>query len=461
VASRKLKSKHGGTLRTCLRWTLRAALLVALLLAIVFVIVCHKALYERLYRLPRQAQALTTLRALRSAPTLADGWNEYRGVLHAHSELSHDSAVTQTAAVRAAKAAEVDFFCMTDHYVDGKADYALGWNGPVDGVLFIRGFELSHGLLAWGVPAGTVFQATDEPRDLARRIHALGAVVFFAHCEQERLWDLPELDGMEIYNLHTDFQDEDMRALFPRLLLCLRAYPELTMRLIFDPPRPLLARWDHLNQDRHITGIAANDAHQNVGLRLTCSPRGTLVLQNTGEKTEIIREVPLNRLARLLLRPFSGPLEPGREVFRLELDPYERSCRFVNTHVLARDCTEPEIVAALRAGRAFVAFSMLADARGFTCLVRDGQRTAVIGESLPFTPGLRLQAAAPLPCRFLVYRDGVRVQQAEGRQLDAPIEQPGHYRVEAELQVLDEWVPWIYANPIAVEPATPPAGRAP
>jgi hypothetical protein len=27
--------------------------------------------------------------------------------------------------------------------------------------------------------------------------------------------------------------------------------------------------------------------------------------------------------------------------------------------------------------------------------------------------------------------------------------------------VLDEWVPWIYANPIAVEPATPPAGRAP
>ena len=210
-----------------------------------------------------------------------------------------------------------------------------------------------------------------------------------------------------------------------------------------------------MNQERHITGIAANDAHQNVGLRAVCSARGTLVLSNTGEKTEIIREIPLNRITRLLLRPFTGPLEPGREVLRFELDPYARSCHFVNTHVLARSCTEADLIEGLRAGRAFVAFSMLADARGFTCLVVSGGRTAVMGESIPFEPGSRLRAAAPLPCRFLVYRDGVCVQRAEGRELDLAVDQPGRYRVEAELRVLDQWIPWIYANPITVRPAAP------
>ncbi len=443
-------SRRPGFWRGCLRWAFRAVVAAMLVLVAAFVVVFHTALYERFYLMPRQATVLAELRAARSAPTLDDGWNDYRGVLHAHSELSHDSAVTPAEAVRAAQAAGVDFLCMTEHYADGKADYARGWSGVTDGVLFIPGYELGHGLMPWGVPGGTVFGSEGEPRAVARRCRELGAVLFLSHCEQERLWDLPELDGMEIYNLHADFREENLPELMPTILLCLRAYPEQTMRLIFDPPRPLLAHWDRLNQDRHITGIAANDAHQNVGIRATWSARDTLVLRGTGEKAEVMREYTLSRLSRLLLRPLIGPLEPGREVFRWELDPYERSCRFVNTHVLARACTEADIVEALRAGRAFVAFSMLADARGFTCLVTGSERTVVMGESIPFEPGLRLRAAAPLPCRLVLYRDGAWEQHAEGRQLDVALVQPGHYRVEAELGVLGEWVPWIYANPITV-----------
>ena len=33
-----------------------------------------------------------------------------------------------------------------------------------------------------------------------------GGVLFSAHPENPREWDLPELTGMEIYNLHTDFK---------------------------------------------------------------------------------------------------------------------------------------------------------------------------------------------------------------------------------------------------------------
>jgi len=32
-------------------------------------------------------------------------------------------------------------------------------------------------------------------------------------------------------------------------------------------------------------------------------------------------------------------------------------------------------------------------------------------------------------------------------------DQPGKYRVEAELRILDEWVPWVYANPVEITAA--------
>ncbi|HOT50731.1 MAG TPA: hypothetical protein PLI07_07120, partial [Candidatus Hydrogenedentes bacterium] len=156
--------------------------------------------------------------------------------------------------------------------------------------------------MPWGIPEGTVFLESDEPRALAKRIRELGAVLFFSHCEKERMWDLPELEGMEIYNIHPDFTDENLAELAPRILLCLRAYPDQAMRIIFDRPAEFLARWDDLNKTRHITGIGANDSHQNVGIRGFYTAKNTLVIKGTGEKHEIIGEYPLNFFTKLALR---------------------------------------------------------------------------------------------------------------------------------------------------------------
>lgn len=437
-----------------LRWTLRGAIALAVVLALAFVVVFRSALYDRFYLFPREAKAWTQIQAERVEPTLDDGWNEYRGVLHAHTLLSHDSAATQPEIIQALKKDKVDFICMTDHYQDGKADYSLGWNGVYDGILFIRGYELGHGLMPWGIPEGTVFQASDEPRALAKRIHELGAVLFYSHTEHDRMWDLPELDGMEIYNIHTDFLDENIRDLAPAIVLCLRAYPEQSMRLIFDPPKGQLTRWDDLNKTRHITGIAANDTHQNVGIRAFYTPRDTILVQGTGEKTEIISEYKLNFLTRALARLLLGPLKPDRQILRVELDPYERSCHYVNTHVLVKACTEKDIVESLRAGRAFVAFNMLADAKGFTCFIEGSGKKAVMGESIPFAPGLQLKGVSPNQCRFLILKDGQVVNQSEGSSLLWEVTKPGKYRVQVDLSILGEWTPWIYANPIEVLPGS-------
>ncbi len=87
-----------------------------------------------------------------------------------------------------------------------------------------------------------------------------GGVLFYAHPEERRAWDRPELTGMEIYNLHTDFKRVrgGLRTLLPELLVNLRDYPDHLYRSVFRRPTEFLQRWDELNRTRHITGIAAN-----------------------------------------------------------------------------------------------------------------------------------------------------------------------------------------------------------
>ena len=63
-------------------------------------------------------------------------------------------------------------------------------------------------------------------------------------------------------------------------------------------------------------------------------------------------------------------------------------------------------------------------------------------------PFIALRAAALQACRFIVVKDGNEVHRAEGRNLNWQPEGPAKYRVEAELFVLDEWLLWVYTNPI-------------
>lgn len=418
--------------------------------------VFRTALYHRFYLFPKQARAWDDLRAKRIAVTLDDGWNEYRGACHNHSELSHDCEVTFPQVLQAAKEAGLDFIFMADHCIDGKADYSLGWKGDHDGVLFVQGFEMAQGFMPWGLPNDTILDNNQDPRERAKRIHELGGLLFFAHPEEERLWDLPELTGMEIYNIHADFE-EGLVALLPDLTLNLRAYPDQTLRLIFDRQNDILARWDELNKSRKIVGIAANDAHQNNGLRGYYTAKNTFLLRTTAKEDDdsVLREWPLNFFTRTALRLFPGKLEPGKQLFRVDFDPYKQSLRFVNTHLLARECTEPALLDALRQGRCFVAFDMIADARGFVYCAEtaapDGSpNRAVMGESIPLAPGLKLKAQAPHECRFRLRCDGTAVQEAEGASFEYEPVKPGKYRVEAELLILGEWTPWVYTNPIEV-----------
>lgn len=446
--------RHG-----CLRAARAGGLVLILLLvlaAAAFGVVFHTAIYHRYILFPKQAAAWSDIRSHRQPVTLDDGWTDYRGVLHSHSELSHDSEISFPDIAQALKKAGVDFICMTDHPVDGKGDYSRGWKGLHDGILFIRGYEMDYGFMPWGLPDDTVLDCHEGAAALANHIHALGGLLFIAHSEEKREWALPEIDGMEIYNIHSDLLTHtNLAALMPDVLFSLWSYPDQAIRLIFHKPADFLQRWDEMNVTRHITGITANDCHQNNGYRGVYSAAGTLQLFDTGHNDKPKKEIALNALTRMLLRACCGPLEPGRQLFRLELDPYERSARFSNTHLLMHDLSETAVLDALRQGRAFVAFDMIADSRGFKFLAQSSAGKATMGEHIALAPGLKLKMASPFPCRFTVMRHGVQVAQQEGTDFDWNPADTGKYRVEAELNILGEWTPWVFTNPIEALPAGP------
>lgn len=430
------------------RWLVRVMGLFLVLVMGGTLVWTRRALHNRWVRFPREEAAWQALRAQRQPVPADPTWKDFRGILHSHSEISHDSEVPFAEILRVLHATGIDFICLSDHCVEGRADFSLQWRGLHEGKLFVPGFEMKEGLMPFGVASGVVLSNRADAATLARLVAGQGGVLFIAHPEEPRRWDLADWTGMEIYNLHTDFKRHrnTLWGLVPDVLMNLRRYPDHVCRLVFTPPVEFLKRWDELNRTRNLTGIAANDCHQNVGFRLVCTSDDRLRLEDTSPAT--VLEVRLNGITRPLARMAFGPLKPNRQLWHLQLDPYERSARFVNTHVLARTLTELEILEALRSGRVFVGFDMLADSTGFSWFVTDAAGRAVMGESRAFSRDARLHARSPLPCRFTLLNDGSVVCQSEGRSLDWSPPRPGKYRVEAELKVLDQWVPWVYANPI-------------
>ncbi len=387
-------------------------------------------------------EALAVLRAQRvPPPSLAlDGYTEYRGVVHVHTHLSHDSTGTHEEIIEAARLAHLDFLVVTDHYTP--RIFTEGLEGRQGSVLVVRGLEVALGctrggaltrrcasVLAIGlrVPLAPGPSGQWDWDALFTSIRTQGALSIIAH---PRGLANPEYfrqaDGMEIYDTADTLRDRlvDIPRILPGVALEYAEYQEeIILPLIVERSGWNLAEWDRLTKTRRFIGLAGNDAHQNL---------------------------------RVL----------GRQV-----DPYALSFKSVNTHVLAPSepgesrkagapgLTTGRLVAALRAGRSFAAFNLLADAGGFRFTAHAGEGgaarhdskiVAVLGDEVPMQAGLVLTAQSPIPGLLELRCDGVPIRRQEGRELRHQVDRPGVYRVEVSLNVVDRWRPWIFANPIYV-----------
>ena len=430
-------------------------------------------LYRRFHVYPRTEAALADIRRTAGpAEPRPDGLLDLRGVIHVHTYLSHDSMGTPGEVIAAARKVGLDFVFTADHYgwLTDNHVISQALRGEHDGVLFVAGAEMRDGVMPFFLDRPPSRYNPHQPlQGFVDDVRALGAVVFLNHPEDpRRRWDLKNWAGMEIYNLHTDARQARLSLLWrlSEQLWSMERYPMRVYHQLFREPRDYLKLWDRFTERRRIVGIAGNDAHQNNGLRLVVSRAGTIVLADTsGAEGPPIWEGH-GRISRALARAlFGGELAPGRTLWRVDADLYERSFHYVSTRLLAPAKTERDLRAALESGHAYVAFDSLVTATGFDFALlkgdqsRDPQRqgagpaplrVAIMGDEVRFEPQTALDIRSPVPATLRLIRNGGLIREQHSRRLLFPVHEPGVYRAEAHLDVRGKLVPWVYSNPIYI-----------
>jgi hypothetical protein len=364
---------------------------------------------------------------------------EIVGNFHLHTDHSDGTGTHQQVAMAAAQAG-LDVIICTDHnvWVSGQE----GWyTHPETGkqTLLLMGEEVHdprrspqvNHYLCLGVSRG-VSQYAPQPQALINAVNRDGGVGFIAHPIERSAplfnesalpwvdWDVTGFTGIELWNYMSEFKaflyskpSAFLAAFFPGLFIT-GPFPET------------LTLWDSLlrNGDQ-VVAIGGADAHAKVYSLSDLS----------------------NRLPRV-----------KRAVF-----PYEYLFKAVNTHLLldiplSRDLASAgaQVLSALRAGHAFVAYDLAGASRGFrfTATCRHpggrGQITASMGDELHLDGPVTLRVTSPLPASLRLLKDGRQVAQVRGRELTYETNEPGIFRVEAYRRYRIKRRGWIFSNPIYV-----------
>src|SRR5262245_3363517 len=397
----------------------------------------------------------------RHTVSLETGYGDFRGVLHAHAEDSTHTGGTRAELLAAAKSTGVKVVMLTDHVLPPRDFVNVDTRGLKDEVLFIPGAE-SEGFLVF--PLRSFINAYIDNRyntreEFIKVAKSAAGIIFLSHVEERLDWATDEIDGLEIYNHHADFSDEDefvkwLRASFTdpdRLKQLERALAEYPMEVFGasqDYPEQIIARWDRDLLQRRSTGVSANDCHHNQVFTIKTAPPDAVLINAVGESPRKVTIEQAPRVAEML-----NGRGPGDVIAKLDFDPYERSLRYVTTHFLMRELNESSVRQALRQSRVYVAHDWLCDPTGFAFIAEaGGKRIGVMGDEKKFERGMKLRLEAPAAGLVKLYLNGRAIHQSRSDRLSYAIDGPGVYRAEVWLEVDGEMRPWIYSNAIRVAP---------
>ena len=380
----------------------------------------------RRYRLSKLHAAIQQLATQRTPASSDNQYVDYKGVIHVHSFLGGHSTGTFAELIAAAKTNQLDFVIMTEHPQASFDTAAMTLNGMHDGVLFVNGNEVATAsgdrlLLIPGM-SNSANASTRDTQEIIDDQRRNGGLSFVAYPSESQRWQSTTADGVEIYNLFTNARQIKPVVMFFDGLWSYRSYADLLFANFFSRPDQNLQRWDEVMREspRGFVAIAGNDAHANVGGSLNDAS--------------------------------------GNQLLGMKLDPYERSFRVVRTHVLLKrdePLTRESVLRALAQGHCYISFDIFGDPSGFSFTAGDPHATdefrAMMGDDFAARDETRLTVEAPIPCRFVLYRDGQRVNENVGVSAQFIADKPGTYRVEAYLQNLPSPSaagPWIISNPI-------------
>ncbi|MEP7272711.1 MAG: histidinol phosphatase [Acidobacteriota bacterium] len=392
---------------------------------------------------------------------LATDLRDYRAILHAHAEDATHTGGTRPEMLAAAKRAGVQVIMLTDHVRPQRDFINDSWRGMREGVLFIPGAE-AEGFLVYPQRSikGEPFSNRAEYIALAKRG---GGDIFLSHVEERFDWPTAELDGLEIYNNHTDIKDEGPflmwltsalsdPARLSQLSKALDEYPTEFFGASQDYLTPIIEKWDRDLLTNRSTGVAANDCHHNQGFTIRVGTANSIEILEMvgGDKPRTITVEQQPRIAEMIQGRKAGDV-----IARIDIDPYERSMNFVSTHILASELNEESVRDALRRSHAYVAHDWLTDPTGFAFVARDegsSRNLGIMGDEIALRSKLQLQIEAPGVGAIKLFHNGRIVGEAESDRMVFKVEAPGVYRVEIWLSVDGELRPWIYSNAIRVLP---------
>jgi hypothetical protein len=323
--------------------------------------------------------------------------------------------------VAAAREAGADAVLLTDH--DTLGARRDGWEGTHDGVFVLVGIEISpkqgH-YLAFGV-AEELSHAGRTAGEIAAAVRAAGGVGFAAHPFSTggrmlvpslarrivlphgwpALDDPDGADGLELWSLTTDAA-EGWRT--PAEAWRWLRDPEAAVA--HGPPAHHLRRWDQLSAQRRVPAIGGLDGHA-PGVRVRGRVRSPLSHARTFGllRTHVIAE-----------RALTGDVDRDRDA----------------------------LVTALRAGSMWLNCPFVAPAGDARLWAEHGDGTTVGmgGECRADRAVLRLRL--PRAADIQVLRDGSLWHAAHGSRVDADLDVPGAYRVEARISGRL----WLLSNPI-------------
>jgi hypothetical protein len=345
--------------------------------------------------------------------------------LHMHTRYSDGTGLHKDIAAAAIRQG-LDAVIVTDHNVLVKDFEGYHREGDKRVLMLIgqevhdqaRDPQVNH-LLIFGAKRDLATLAED-PQALINAVRDAGGICFLAHPHEPAAplfhetaitwdsWDVQGYTGIELWN-HLS-----------HLKYKLTSWPSSIFHVFFpqffmDTPDPsTLKKWDELlASGRRVVALGGSDAHElHYGL---------------------------------------GPIR--RTIF-----PYDLHFRTLNTHLLLdsplgddsrADCER--VLAALGAGRGWIGHDQIAPTRGFRFHAQGREAEATIGEEIPLTGGVTLQAKLPAAAEISLWRNGQRVQVWKRADRGVyTVTEAGVYRVEVHKRVLGARRGWIYSNPIYI-----------
>ena len=393
-------------------------------LVLLALLICSQIPFAyRRYRLGR-LQAVIQQINQQHQPKPDDKFVEYKGVVHVHSFLGGHSAGGFEEIIAAAKQNQLDFVVMTEHTSANFNTAAMTLKDVHTGVLFINGSEVSVDkerlLILPGDEKGNYTERVSLP-DLLARTKARTALGLVAYPEEFNSWNATGYDGVEVYNVYTNAKRINPLVMFFDGLWSYRSYPNLLFARFYERPAENLKLWDEAISltGRRLVATAGNDSHANVGLSLNNAS--------------------------------------GKALLDFKVDPYERSFRLVQMHVLIANgeaLNSASLLQAFAAGHCFIGFDLFGDTRGFRFEATNGSDQKVQGDEIAIGNGVTLSVHVPVSARMVLLKDGKVFRDENGiKAKDYAISETGSYRAEVYLPQLPEPVnsqPWIISNPIYV-----------